>query len=200
MSIRWLTAIVALSLSACGGRVVFDDGGSGGGTDASTGTGTSTSTGTLGVTQACLDYCDAVASSQGCFTLDDCHERCEAFYQPSCAAEVEAMLTCLPEWLSDACQIYYAENPPYGCQPEIDGVAQCAIRSSGCFVGAELVGSTGCVGSGECDAQRYEVRCDDDGGCSCEQNGEPVGACAMPFTGVEPCSLDFSCCRPFFGF
>lgn len=188
--------LAALSLAACGGRVLFDDGSAGGGGDAST----SASTSTPGLTQACVDYCDAVVARESCFELDDCLERCSAFYQPACAPEVEAMLACLPEWLSSVCQILYAQDPPYGCQPEIDALAQCAIRSTGCFVGSELVGSTGCVGSGECDSRRLDIRCDDTGACSCERDGEPLGACAMPFAGVEACSLDFSCCRPTFGY
>lgn len=207
MSTRWLAALAALaalSLSACGGRVLFDEGSSGGGGDASTSANTSTATATTtptpGLSEACVEYCDAVVARVGCFTLDDCHERCMAFAQPSCAAEVESMLACLPDWLTDACQILYAQDPPYGCQPEIDALAQCAIRSTGCFLGAELVNRTGCVGGGECEGRRFDIRCDDAGACSCEQDGEPVGACAMPFSGTEACSLDFSCCRPFFGY
>lgn len=198
---RWLATIAALSLSACGGQVRFDDGAGGGG-DASTTANTSTgsTTPTPGPTEACVDYCDAIVARQGCYALEDCHDRCRSFYQPSCTAEVEATLSCLPDWLSDACQILYAQDPPYGCQPEIDALAQCAIRSTGCFLGAELVGSTGCVGGGECDARRYDIRCDDAGACSCQLDGQPVGACAMPFAGAEACSLDFSCCRPFFGY
>lgn len=199
MSPRWPATIAALSLSACGGQVLFDDG-TGGGGDASTSANDSTGTTTPGLGEPCVDYCDAVVARVGCFTLDDCLDRCRSFYQPSCTAEVEDMLACLPEWLNDACQITYAQDFPYGCQPEIDALSQCAFRSTGCFLGAELVGSTGCAGGGECDARRYDIRCDDAGACSCQLEGEPVGACAMPFAGAEACSLDFSCCRPFFGY
>jgi hypothetical protein len=207
MSIRWLVvAGAAALLSACGGNVLVEkDGEGGGGSGGSEGGGGAT--GTTGtsvppgdVTPACLDYCASVVESKSCFGLEECHGRCMSFYIPGCAAEVEVMLGCLPEWLNEACQITYADDPSDGCTPAVDAMWSCASQAAPSCMGteAEIVPETGCKGSSTCSSLKFEVNCEDDAVCTCRQNGIEVGSCSMPFTGTEPCVVPLSCCRAFF--
>jgi hypothetical protein len=206
MPIRWLAlAGAALCLSACGGTILFEEdgaGGAGGRTFSSSNDASSTSTGTstppADLTPACAHHCDAVASA-GCFDLDHCRAGCMALYGSGCDEQVEALLACLPEWLSGACQILYAEDPPYGCGTLFDEANYCNIAASACDMsGAEITGNVSCAGRGTCGAYDYEIACDDGARCTCKLGGELVGECAMPFAGAEACVLGVSCCRGFF--
>lgn len=208
MSVRSLLGCgLAAWLAGCGGNVVVDGESAGGGDAASGGAGGGTSTPTSttipppSVTPACLDYCAAAAQEKGCFTVEDCHVRCMALYSPGCEAEVEAVLACLPDWLTPACQITYAEDFEDGCGPAIDELWLCGAGAiDGCSSSSsQLVGSTACQGDATCETGELAITCTGTGACTCFVEGDAVGECAMPFTGNEPCVLPLSCCRPIFG-
>jgi hypothetical protein len=209
-SIRWfLGACAAALLAGCGGKVLTDrDGPGGGGEGGSNGSGgaTSTSTGTstdpapAGVTPACLEYCESVTQVQGCFGVQDCHDRCMAIYVPECTPEVEAVLACLPAWLSDECQISYPYDPDEGCLwPEWD-LFDCGFNALGGCTSTEgwPSGELGCTSETECPGTLLEIDCDEKGQCWCIQDDIPVGWCGMPFAGGEACSPGYHCCRELF--
>lgn len=209
-SIRWfLGACAAALIAGCGGKVVMDsDGagqsnGSGGAT--SSGPSTSTSSGTSistdpnvpGVTQACVEYCEAI-EVQGCFDVQDCHGRCMAIYVPECIPEVEAALACLPPWLSDQCVTGYPYNSDDGCMWLMDDLFDCSFAALGNCDSTDGTGSLGCTGETQCPGTQLDVECDEDGQCLCIQDGVLVGSCAMPFVGGDACSPGYHCCRPFY--
>ena len=123
-----------------------------------------------------------------------------AAHAPACTAEAEALLGCLPDWLSPACQIGYPSNDPEGCGPVINDLEGCAddALDSCSGAGASLVGATACKGQATCAAGDAEITCTPNGTCTCFLDGDVVGTCAMPFTGTEPCLVTVTCCRPFF--
>ena len=199
MSIRWLSGVCAAALIAgCDGNVLVDatGGGGSGATDGGGGTGGDPGA----VTPACLAYCEAVVQQQGCFGLDDCHARCMSLYVPGCTAEVEAVLACLPDWLTGACQITYPSNNEDGCLLLIDDLDSCGSGTlDACPTqGPALVGETACEGHWDCPAAQLAISCDQNGQCACLKNGVTVGECSMPFTGIEACTQPFTCCHAFF--
>lgn len=185
-----------------GGGGSGDTGGDGGTTTSTTSTTTTSTTTTITidpdeVTPACKSYCDEVTQTKGCFDLPDCHARCMGFYVEGCTAQVEAVLACIPPWLTDACQITYPDAG--GCYAEMWDLSDCAVDAfSTCQSwGGELVDDSACTGIADCPAFELGISCDATGACICAKDNVEVGSCGMPFSGAEACSVLSNCCRAF---
>lgn len=192
MARRLREALTFMLLSACGGIVVLDD---------PAGQGGNTASEEPFVTQACLDYCAAVADKPTCSEGEDCHQRCMSLYAKNCNEEIEGLLACMPDWILHDCVMGYPDDPLGGCSAPLHGLTLCSLEFVDCQTNSGLLDDgLGCESSGICAEQPVEIRCDSNQNCTCVKGGTLLGECAMPFGGAEACDTQNSCCRSLFGY
>lgn len=149
-------------------------------------------------TAACLDYCAQIAD-KGCFSQTSCHDRCTSLYVGGCTNEVEDVLACLPDWLNELCRPGYPTSG--GCSWPMTALRLCGEETLEVCTdgGGSLIGDASCTASYTCGGAELGMDCSDQANCTCKLDGEVVGTCAMPFSGLDACTPAFSCCRPFWG-
>ena len=192
MEFRFREALAFILVSACGGIVVLDGPAEEGGNPVSE---------EPFVTQACLDYCAAVAGKPSCSEGEDCHQRCMSLYAKNCNEEIEGLLACMPDWILHDCVMSYPDDPMGGCDEPLYQLTLCSLEFVECnTTGGLLDDGLGCESSGVCAEQSVEIRCDSNQNCTCVKEGALLGECAMPLGGAEACHAENSCCRPLFGY
>jgi hypothetical protein len=200
-----VSLVIGLSLSAvaCGGMVVFDDGGSGGsgGTGASgpgSTVGPSTSTGTVssssGPSSTCEYFCDRLAP---CLGSEDCGEACASVYVPGCESEADAFIRCL----SDAVAVPSCSYEG-GCEGLDAAYQACAGIGPDCSEGQCSVGDNQCGCDAVCQGREVGTYCfvqpNGTTRCTCYLDGGLIGTCDQD---VFDCSVEASCCQGvWFGF
>jgi hypothetical protein len=200
-----VSLVIGFSLSAvaCGGMVVFDDGGSGGaggtgpsGPGSTVGPGTSTSTisTSSGPSSTCEYFCDRLA---GCLGPEDCGEACANAYVPGCEAEADAYLRCIADAVTLPGCSYQG-----GCEGFDAAYQACVGTGPGCSEGRCFVGGNQCGCDAVCQGLQVSNRCatSPNGNTSCECFVEDsfVGSCSQSFA---DCSVEASCCQGlWFGF
>lgn len=182
--------------AGCGGTVVVDGTGQGGGAGGPSTTGSGTPQ------TRCSMLCNSFAAA-GCADADTCPGDCLGIYDlaPGCAPAVDAYLDCIiasfptdcappSQCIAAAAQLaacIEGTGPSPGCSGEVD-----------CYGGSD--GSCGCKGL--CDGVEASVDCVPGPAgtfdCACVANGAQVGTCQE----ANPtCDIQSGCCAPLiFGF
>lgn len=198
-------ALVAGSLGACGGNVVFVEDGGEGGSGASGPTTTSSPTTTKATTQAtnttsassvstgmqtpCETFCSAPAAE--CFG-SDCAQVCANVYVPGCEAESEALILCYAQYLTAGCGIGSE------CFQYENAYSQCVSAPTGCSDFECEADGDYCDCYGQCFGTNLEQYCfvtPTLTQCNCYGDFGLIGNCSQP---TLSCSLDTGCCKQFF--
>lgn len=184
----------SLALGACGGTVVFEEAGSGGG--AGGGAGAGGGSGDLG--SACPDYC-AARRELGCdeTSIADCERFCEIAraYAGRCVDLADEALRCATPSSGRACVL----EPQDVCPGVAHDYEACVYPPGDCEVGEfRTTGPDVTEGGRTCGSVFYGSRCEgnfidsESVACTCLVDGDEVGTCD------DEVSAFGSCCGVFF--
>jgi hypothetical protein len=189
-------AAALVTLTACGGKVVYLEDGDGGGSSSSS---PSSAAGTEQFEpgpepdprgEVCALWCQKNACST---ELEDCEKECAENFGAGCDSPIASYLGCLGEGFDvEACQ----QTDP--CVAEEQAVAECPPGwcSEGC---SDTDQSCSCLRN--CDDRALLVDCtlvgDAQADCDCKIDGTVVSTCSETHLA---CDMDFGCCAQAFGF
>ena len=200
-------SLLALSLCACGGKVIFSEGSGGtgaSGTTAASGTtgkGSTTSTASSNPkgsssTGINPNLCDQFCAVVGNCINSPCQQSCQQLLAtPGCKNEAAAYATCLiGNFNSQTCAL-----PGNACQAEASAFSSCQgpppdqCQQNNCGGDAQ-----NCTCDGQCFGQAVTAQCTllPSPTCQCFVNGQLAGSCSQG--GGNACSLDQGCCSQFF--